>query len=188
MGDGTITKQKDLAYKEDYTHLLDRSEFEQRLQGRDIEAILVEVCTRDREGQQIRKWVLIDARAVNRLGHTNQSNEKSAAYLSTSGLVWSAAEVTFSIGAAFCGGQQNLPGGIFTAMGLGAQKAAHYKDQGISAKVTVIDHSYQSTGTAIQDESRFLQETDQDFKANTQTIDRIAQDIRRLIELILGGQ
>lgn len=185
MGNQAITNQ---ARKEEYTHLLDRSEFEQRLQGRDVEAILVEVCTRDREGQQTRKWVLIDARALNRLGHNNQSIEKAAAYLSTAGLMWSAAELTFSVGAAFCGGQQSLPGGIFTAMGLGAQKAAHFKEQSMSAKVTVIDHSYQSTGTAIQDESRFLQETDQDFKSNTQTIDRIAQDIRRLIELILGGQ
>ncbi len=154
----------------------------QEVQKRDIEDIILEVCARDRDGQQRRKWVLIDTRALERLGHTRQSIEKAAAYLSTASLTWSTAEVTFTMISGFLGGPQAGPGGIFSALGIGARKAGDHADQVKQSKITTIDHVYQSTGTILQEESRFIQENDQDYKEDTQTMQRVMQDVQRMIE------
>lgn len=170
------------------THPLDPTQTLSKpaIHNHDIELIILQICAEDRHTQQKHKWVLIGIRALDRTGQTQQSEEKAGAYLSTAGLTWATAGVVFQMSAAFCG--QSLPGGIFSAMGLGAQKTGEYADQIRQSHITIIDHSYHSAGEFIREESSSIQGAEQDYKGDMQAMERVLQEVQRVVELIFSGQ
>ncbi len=79
----------------------------------EVETIIYEVCEKDREIHQGRKWALFETRSINRNHHDETNNNKAEARINNWSTGMIAAQICCLVGQAFAG--QGAAGAIFSA-------------------------------------------------------------------------
>lgn len=171
----------------DYEHLFEVGDRVQANKNKEIEAIILEVCSADRKIQFEIKINLLKIREQDQDAQTRMTDAKVAVQVRKRGLILDSAGVACEMGAAFFGGQASSYGLGFQAVGRGWNTTSQYVNKKSESEITSIDYSYQRTNSLLGERSQFIQGAEKQHDQASATMDRITQLTHRSFELVASG-
>lgn len=144
----------------------------------DIETIILEVCSKDREIQFGRKVALVNIRALLQQAQNDQSNKKTGIFRDPTNLYLDTAAVICHITSVSFG-----PG--FTAIGGAFEASSRYNNKVIDSSIARLDYNSQRMRDLVVDHSQQMQQADREHDQNASAIDRMIQNSRRMAETLV---
>jgi hypothetical protein len=170
-----------------YEHLFNTGDRVNQMQGKEVETIIYEVCEKDRELHQGRKWALFETRSLNRKDHDETNNNKSETRISNWSTGMTAAQIVCLMAQAFAGGQGSAVAIGFSA---GAQAFSSTGDrfkEHNNSKLDGFEHHYQRVGTMITDRSQMMNEMDRKHSESHQLATTVSDRIHRMFETTVSA-
>ena len=171
----------------EYAHLFEIGDHLQNIQNLEVEDIILQVCSKDREIQLGRKFNHINSRIISQDMQAEISSEKARNLRQTNSLYLEGIAVAFHVASAFFGGQTNFTGGSFAALAQAATSAGSYQDKLMRAEEDGLNLSQQRQSSIERDYSQYIQSSDKERDQDTNAIERMIQNSRRQGELLIGG-
>jgi hypothetical protein len=165
-----------------YQHLFEMDD-RYNMDTREIEAILYEICEKDRTVQLGRKWTHIDTRYLDQAEQDLITTGKGLALLSKTGLILDSVSVALAICGVFAGGL--APG--FSAAGQAFNTSSQYYGKTTEARVGALDHRYSRSGSLIGEHSQQIQGAEREYEQAISLYERIMQSAQRTFELVASG-
>jgi hypothetical protein len=165
-----------------YENLFNIGDRIQENKQQDVEAIVLQVCTKSRDIQFARKVNHLNSRTISQDGLANASNGKVKEYEKVMNVLLDIGQIIFTIGAAAVGGSMGL-----SAFSQAFQLFSHCAGNFTQANVTRLDYNYQRLSNLISEQTQQSQTDDREHEQDTTTIDRIVQTSQRSFELIASS-
>lgn len=171
----------------DYDYLFEMQQRIEENQSLEVEDIIFNVCSKDREIQFGRKVAHLNSRWLSQDYQTATSDEKVAIMRRKECTYLNGVGVACQVAAAIFGGHATIYGGIFSASAHGFSETAKRLDQVKDSNKDVLHHSYQRAQGIVGDHTQNAQSAEREHEQDQATIDRLWQTNQRLAEMILGG-
>lgn len=168
---------------ESYNHLFELDTYLEKTKGQRVEDMLLQAFKEDRHLLFGRKITLIESRAMTQMDHDRTSENKAKAYREIMGSIFGACSAALSVGAAFAGGMNSLPGGIFSALARTLDTSADTHGKGIQAKQVGNEHTYTLMSQTISTYTNELQKSDQSQQKTFSDMERITSKSDRVFEI-----
>ena len=168
-----------------YEHLFNTGDRVNQMQGKEVETIIYEVCEKDRELHQGRKWALFETRTLNRKDHDETNNNKSETRISNWSMGMTAAQIACLIGQAFAG--QGAAAAFFQAGSHGFDKTGNAFKERSQSRYDGFEHHYQRVGTMISDRSQMMNEMDRKHSESHQLATTVSDRIHRMFETTVSA-